>query len=139
VADPQVRHVPFLDKTQAADRVALAALYREATLFFLPTRAECAGVVFSEAAAFGLPIVSTDTGGVATAVRDGVTGRLLPLAAGGAEYARAIADLLADPVALTRMRAAARAAYESRLNWDAWGAAAGEVVRAVLRRRAAAS
>ena len=48
----------------------------------------------------------------------------------------AIAQLLADPAVLTRMRAASRDAYETRLNWDAWGAAAGDAVRAVLRARA---
>lgn len=136
-AAPHVHCVPYLEKSDAARAASLAALYRAATLFFLPTRAECAGIVFSEAAAFGLPIVSTDTGGVATAVQDGVTGRLLPLSAGAADYARVIADLLADPLTLARMRTACRDAYEARLNWTAWGAAAGAVVDAVLRRRAA--
>lgn len=135
-AEPHVRCVPAIEKHDAAGVAALASLYREATLFVLPTRAECAGIVFSEAAAFGLPIVSTDTGGVATAVRDGVTGRLLPLSAGGADYARVIAELLAEPVTLARMRVACRDDYEARLNWTAWGTAAAAVVDAVLHRTA---
>lgn len=133
IDDPDVRLVGSLSTQVAADRRALADLYREADLFLLPTRAECAGVVFSEAGAFGLPVVSTDTGGVATVVQDGVTGRLLPPSAGGADYARAIRALLADPARLMRMRVASRDAYEARLNWDAWGAAAGAAIRNVLR------
>lgn len=33
-------------------------------LLLLPTRAECAGIVFNEASAYGVPILLTDTGGV---------------------------------------------------------------------------
>jgi phosphatidylinositol alpha-1,6-mannosyltransferase len=60
----------------------LRRLYRESDLFVLavrpdPTDVEGYGMVYVEAAASGLPVIATDTGGVADAVRDGVTGTLV--------------------------------------------------------------
>ena len=39
------------------------------TFFLMPTRAEAQGIVFNESAAYGLPVVSTDVGGVSTVVQ----------------------------------------------------------------------
>ncbi|TSA49979.1 MAG: glycosyltransferase [Sphingobacteriales bacterium] len=38
----------------------------------VPSRAECYGIVFAEASSYGLPSVSTDTGGVSAVVKEGV-------------------------------------------------------------------
>lgn len=56
--------------------------YSAADVFALPSRSEPGdiegfGVVFLEAAAYGLPIVAGNSGGVAEAVEDGVTGTLV--------------------------------------------------------------
>jgi glycosyltransferase involved in cell wall biosynthesis len=87
----------------------------------VPTRADCFPIVFCEASAFGLPVVTTDVGGVAELVLDARTGRVLPATADATEYARAIEALHADATAYKSMVLAARDDYERRLNWDAWG------------------
>jgi glycosyltransferase involved in cell wall biosynthesis len=56
----------------------LAELFREADVFVLPTRAECFGLVLTEAMASGLPSVTTAVGGVPEVVEDGVNGLLVP-------------------------------------------------------------
>lgn len=77
--------------TGLADRViftgplpdmALSAAFASATLFLLPTRSEGAdvegfGLVFLEAAAFGVPSVAGEGGGVSEAVIEGKTGLLV--------------------------------------------------------------
>ena len=118
-----VRNIPFLDKSDPVQRAEFRRLFLDADIFLLPTRAECYGVVYCEAAACGTPSVTTDTGGVPEVVRHGVTGLTLPLAAGGAEYAAAIRDLVQTPGRLEAMRRAARADFEERLNWDVWARA----------------
>jgi glycosyltransferase involved in cell wall biosynthesis len=59
---------------------ALLDLYRRADVFALPSHGDCLPQVLAEAAAAGLPIVSTPTGAVPEIVRDGVNGLLVPVA-----------------------------------------------------------
>jgi glycosyltransferase involved in cell wall biosynthesis len=57
---------------------ALLDLYRRADLFALPTRGDCLPQVLAEAAAAGLPLLSTPTCAVPEIVRDGRNGLLVP-------------------------------------------------------------
>lgn len=107
----------FVDPATGAGRQRLDALYRGADLFVLPTRAECFGVVFCEAAAYGLPVIAPDTGGIGTAVLDGVTGVLVRPGAGAAAYADAVCGLLDDPARYGWLSHLARDRYEQVLNW----------------------
>ena len=118
--DASVDVIPFLDKRQPADAARLSNLFAESDLLVLPTRAECYGLVFVEAAALGLPSIATRTGGVPTAVADGETGILLPPSAAGGAYAEEIAALMADTGRYRAMREAARRRFEDSQNWDAW-------------------
>jgi glycosyltransferase involved in cell wall biosynthesis len=68
-----------------------------------------------EAMALGLPIVSTNVGGMPYLVRDGVDGILLPPNDEKA-MARAIQDLLADPERARKMAENARKKVE-RFDW----------------------
>src|SRR5207237_7156448 len=98
VPPPEFRHarmhvIPFLDKNDKAQRERFVDLLWASDLLFVPTRADCSPIVFSEASAYGLPIVSTATGGVPEIVHDGENGILLPRSARGAEYAERIAEV----------------------------------------------
>lgn len=112
--------IPFLDKNDREQRNRLDQLYRDADFFLLPTRADCYGIVFCEAAAHGVPSIAPATGGVSCAIRDGETGILLPPNANKADYARVIFETFADQERLARLRQSSRDAFEARLNWQAW-------------------
>ena len=118
---PEITVIPFLDKNDPAQRRVLSEHYLASDIFLLPTRQECYGIVFCEAAAHGVPVVTTATGGVPDVVQDGVTGRTLPEDADGTAYADAIESLLAADGGLEVVRLAARNDYEARLNWARWG------------------
>ena len=77
-------------------------------------------MIFCEAAAFGLPALSTRTGGIPSIIREGSSGHLLPVEAGGDEFARLITDIFTEPGRYEALCAGARKTYEERLNWDAW-------------------
>ena len=113
--------IPFLDKNDRAQRERMSQLYRDADFFLLPTRADCYGIVFCEAAAHGVPSIAPATGGVPSAISDGETGILVPPSGTKVDYATVIADVFANPDRLARMKQSCRDAYEARLNWQAWG------------------
>ena len=72
-------------------------LYRQAHLLIHPAVFEAAGIVPSEAAAFGTPTITNDAGGLATTVADGESGIVLPTWSGPEIYVKAILGLVNDP------------------------------------------
>ena len=55
----------------------LLDLYRRADAFVLPTLADCFSIASIEAMAMGLPVVTTDMGGISDIVAHGITGYLI--------------------------------------------------------------
>lgn len=114
------RGLPQAPGVEAHPRVAKAELdrlYRRATLFALPTRAEAFGHALVEAMAYGLPCVASDTGGVPEVIDDGRTGYLVPVGDHRA-LADRIVGLLTDPDRMRRMGEAGRRRVEERFTWD---------------------
>lgn len=122
----------LLRKSDPAQAALMNRLFRDAHLFFLPTMAECYGIVFAEAATHGLPSVSTLTGGVPSVVKHGETGVLLPPTASADDFADAIAAIAADPGRYAAMSAAALVDAADRLNWTIWAQKAAAIVKARL-------
>ena len=118
---PRMKVTPYLDKNDERQARQIEQLYTLADFLLLPTRADCTPFVFGEANAFGLPVITTDTGGVADVVRDGENGYVLPFEARGQDYAQLIADLYRNEERYRQLVQSSRAAFEERLNWDVWG------------------
>jgi len=98
-------------------RDALADLYRRASVFVLPSIFDPYPNVLREAMGHGLPCVGSDSGGIPEIIAQGETGRVAPV--GEPEpLARALVDLLGDPVRAERMGRAAHAAVISSQTWD---------------------
>jgi glycosyltransferase involved in cell wall biosynthesis len=97
----------------------LVALYHQADIFALPTRADCYSLAGIEAMAAGLPVILSSVGGIGDIVRDGETGFLIP----SGDYS-GLGDrlecLIRHPEARFRMGLAARddaeARYDARKN-----------------------
>lgn len=110
----------FLDKRKPAEREKLYGLFRSSHAFFLPTKSEALGIVFAEAASYGLPTISYRTGGISAMVADGETGLLLEEGSSSHQFADAIIGLLGDWDTYLRMAKAAPLRSEQVLNWPAW-------------------
>lgn len=93
----------------------LARLYESADLFVLPTRYEGYGMAVAEALAFGVPVVSTRTGGIPALV--GERAGLLVPPDDRVSFERALARVLADNALLAALREGAR---ESRGRLPRW-------------------
>jgi glycosyltransferase involved in cell wall biosynthesis len=107
----------FLDKGKPEESDRLYSLYKRASILLLPTQAECLGVVFAEAAAFGLPVVAFDTGGVSSAVVQGVTG-MLSSPGDVPGLVTGLRLLLTRPEMYEACSRAAIERFKSHLNWD---------------------
>lgn len=102
-----VGHVPAEDVVQAMQR---ARLLVAPSVWY-----EGAPVVFAEAAATGLPVVSTRIGAIPESVEDGVSGVLVPPRDAQA-LADAVALLWADTARRVQMQRAARRRFEERMS-----------------------
>src|SRR5260370_42271688 len=88
IAHDCMKVIPYLDKNDDQDAREIEKLYAMSHFLILPTRADCVPNVIGRANAFGAPVITADTRGVAAAVRDGETGYALPSKRGGEGYAR---------------------------------------------------
>jgi glycosyltransferase involved in cell wall biosynthesis len=94
-----VRFTGHLDNERVVD------LYRDAHLMLNPSLADNMPISLLEAMASGVPVVSTDVGGIPFLVQDGLTALLVPPADPEA-MARAALRILGDPALSLRLRAA---------------------------------
>jgi glycosyltransferase involved in cell wall biosynthesis len=126
--DPQItkphrglRSLGFLDKGITSQNAQLDEIYRQADVFILPTKSECAGIVFAEAAAYSLPIITYNTGGVSDYVHDNVNGYLLdPITATTADWLEKLTHLYKDKESYQNMSTHSFALFKHLLNWQHW-------------------
>jgi glycosyltransferase involved in cell wall biosynthesis len=89
-----------------------------ADIFVLPSRSEGFSNAIVEAMAASLPVVATDVGGNAEAVKDGVSGFIVP-SENPAALATAITQLLSDPSKAQEMGAAGKKLVAEKFTTDA--------------------
>ena len=94
---------------------AIPVYYRAADVTLIPSRSESFGLVAVESSACGTPVVASDVGGLRVAVRDGVTGLLVPSSEPGA-FADALGRVLTDTSSATAMGTAG-ARFARRFDW----------------------
>ena len=109
--------IGHISKRTPEGRQRFEDLRRHTDFFILPTQAEAAGIVFSEASAYGLPSITLDTGGVSDYVRHGISGFCLPPGSSPKVFGKAILETLRDETRYEKLAANAFHEYETRLNW----------------------
>lgn len=115
---PFVEVIGFINKSTDHGKNRLIELFRGADFFILPTKAEAAGIVFSEASSYGLPVLAYATGGVSDYVRDGINGRCIEAGGSAARFAEEIQRMLERPGEYEAYATGAFQEYKSRLNWE---------------------
>jgi len=111
---------PFLNRNKKEDVDKLADLFSEAHFLFVPTRADCSLLSAAEANAYGVPAITTETGGVPEVVKDGINGYCLPYSASGNTYAALISELFIDESRYRELISLSRQHFEKNLNWNKW-------------------
>ncbi len=127
----------FINKGTEQGRETFRSLMKIATFLFMPTRHECFGMVFPEANSFGVPVISTATGGVPCVVHEGINGHLLSIDATEEEYAELIWSIWSDALRYERLRNSSREQFCHVLNWNSWVARAAEIIESAAWQPAA--
>lgn len=112
-------------------------LFEQCRFHILPSESECYGLVLIEAAAFGLPSVSSDVGGMTSAMIEGETGYAFAAGASARDYADRLMPLITDGAAYRDQCIRAFEAYESRLTWDVSAREIGAILRGLVPGQAA--
>jgi glycosyltransferase involved in cell wall biosynthesis len=123
----------FINKATEQGRLKFDSIMRNAAFLFVPTRQDCSPMVFPEANCYGIPVITTQTGGVPDVVSEGINGHLLSIDATADEYADLIWRIWSDRPRYERLRKTSRARFDQTLNWSSWLAAAAPVIEEVAR------
>jgi glycosyltransferase involved in cell wall biosynthesis len=119
----------FISKKTVEGKNKLIKLFEDAHFLVLPTRQECFGIVFAEASSFGVPSITTKTGGVETAVKDNINGMTFALSEPAKKYADYIKKLFTNHEEYEKLCLSAFNDYKTRLNWDVAGK---EMTKAII-------
>ena len=114
-----VKNYGFLNKNNPEEYEKYVNIIRDSHIFLLPTKAECAGIVFCEASAYGLPIYTHDTGGIGNYVINGVNGYRLKVGSNGEDFANSINKSIHSKE-LSSLHKGGIQLYYDKLNWDSW-------------------
>lgn len=106
-----------IDKSVPAENKKFEELLYNSTFLVHFSKAETYGHVLCEAAAFGLPAITSRTGGITEVIRDGVNGRTFADDVPPERIAEYIAEKISSPESYKQFRIQARKEYEERLNW----------------------
>jgi len=124
----------FIDHSTPEGRQRFRSLLSEAHVLMFLSRAEAYGIALCEAAAFGVPAYAANVGGIPTIVRPGVTGWLADVPFSPDRAADALAAAWRSPELYGALARAARADFESRLNWRAAALSLAAQITRVLAR-----
>jgi len=116
-----VRCFGLLNKSDPGQLAQWEECYRQCHVFFMPTTAEAFGVVFAEAAAFGLASISRRVGGVPDAVAEGRSGYLFAPDAGPGVYCDLLEKLAGNLSLAKDMGLSAYDYHRKVLNWQSAG------------------
>jgi len=117
--DDNLRIIGKLNKNIEKEYSMFYNEFSTASLFIFPTKAEYHGIVNCEAAAFGLPIFSYNTGGVSSYCMDGYNGRCLPLDSDASSFAKVIFEAL-QTGKICDYSKHSRELFENKFNWTSW-------------------
>lgn len=123
------RFMGVYDKENPEELRAYFSNFTWAQLLLHPSRFHAAAIVISEAAAFGVPAITNNVGGLATTVLHEQTGVVLPAGSSPDAYCAAIKSLINSPERYRLFRENSRRRFLSELNWDSAGKRLVDIIR----------
>jgi glycosyltransferase involved in cell wall biosynthesis len=114
----------FVSKATATGQATIPRLLAESHFLVLPSRADCVPVVIAEANSLGVPVVTSNVGGISTVVNDGINGASFDLETFVDPACNFILNSLGHCNAYRQLAESSFGQYRDKLNWQT---AAGKV------------
>jgi glycosyltransferase involved in cell wall biosynthesis len=111
----------FLDKSSQEGLNKIKQVLSETHFLIHPARAEAFGCVLCEANSFGVPCLAANVGGISTAIRDHINGKLFAPGDSIESYCDVIMNSFADYEGYKDLARSSFQEYQTRLNWDVAG------------------
>ncbi len=111
----------FVRSIGIVDSLTRNKLYSESHFFIMPSLFEPFGVVFAEASSFGVPSLATNVGGIPSAVKDGLNGKIFQPDAPNTDYCDYVLGLFSNFNDYRELALSSFNEYRSRLNWSTAG------------------
>lgn len=108
------RLYPHIEK----EGIKMRELFENAHFLFIPTLADGFGIVYAEAASFGLPSIATDIMGIESSVINGVTGQRFPIDTLPDDYAKYIIRLFNNKEEYKRISISAFEYSREHFDWN---------------------
>lgn len=118
--DPSCPFTFYGHLSKKTDINKIFELYSSAFMLILPSKSELFGVVFREAACFGLPSIAFDAGGVPEAVNNGISGILMSENASHQQFANEIENLWNNNQNYEKLRLSSASFYDEHCSWTRW-------------------
>lgn len=128
-----VKYMGLYNKTVPTELQGYIENYKWANFLLHPARFEAAGIVPGEAAAFGVPTLTNNAGGLATTVKHGVSGVVFPIDSSPEVYVNKIKEYINNIESYNRLVETTKERYDRELNWEFAGGLVYEAVREILR------
>lgn len=116
---PNVNYIGFLNKNKPDEYFKYTSIISNSHILLLPTKAECSAIVYCEAAGYGIPIFTYDTGGISNYCINNLNGFRLPLTSTSHEFALKIAETIKNDK-MKELHKGAIELYKNKLNWKSW-------------------
>lgn len=124
---PFVRNIGFLNKNNPEEYKKLTDIIGDSHLLILPTKNECSAIAFAEACAYGLPIMTHDTGGISNYVENGYNGYRLALSSSPEDFGKKILEII-ESKQLEKLSENAITLYKQKLNYNVWREKVGQLI-----------
>jgi glycosyltransferase involved in cell wall biosynthesis len=111
----------FISKASKEGMKKFNDLIGKSHFLILPTKADCTPVVFSEACSFGLPILTTNTGGISTIVKENINGKAFEVTSPAQQYAEFVLQKFNNYNSYHDLALSSFEDYRNRLNWKVSG------------------
>lgn len=134
VDSENVKFMGLYSKRDPKELNAYIENYKWAHFMIFPSRFDAAGIVPSEAAAFGLPTITNDAGGLGTTVENGVSGIVLEKHSPPKAYADVIEHFLKSPNDYQSLRRSTYKRYQEKLNWEVFGQRIFDIIQDSVRK-----